>query len=127
MDIGIWMDAETLAWKLGQQHTANPEAAWNLSKWPHGFTDDPEAVNRLFIASGGYWVGYFLISPEMLYLPEDKQTPYVLLFDTGTWTEFPRMSRKRFRGFTYAVPREIPPRRRQVVAEPSLRDEAEGS
>ena len=127
MDIGIWMNVEALDSKLEHQDTANPEAAWNLSKWPRGFTDDAGAVNRLFVASGGHWVGYFVISPEMLYLPEDQETPYVLLFDTRTWTEMPRISAKRFRGFTYGVPREIAPGRWELIEEPPLQDEADGS
>lgn len=107
MDIGIWMNAQTLEDKLEQQDTPKPEAAWNLSRWPQGFTDDPRVENRLFIASEGYWVGYFVISTDMLYLPEDTKTPYVLLFDTRTWTPIPKIPVKRFRGFTYSMPEEI--------------------
>jgi len=120
MDLGIWMSPETLESKLELQEGANPEGAWNLSKWPRGFTDDPKVVNRLFVASAGYWIGYFVISPEMLYLPEDESTPYVLLFDTRTWTELPRISARRFRGFTYGVPREISPGQWEVVEGASL-------
>ncbi len=107
MDIGIWMTPETLEAKLEERHSGNPEAAWNLTRWPRGFRSDPEAPDRLFVASAGHWIGYFHISPEMLYLPEEKKTPYVLLFDTSTWTTIPPIKAKRFRGFTYKVPREV--------------------
>ena len=107
MDIGICMDAGTLESKLESRYTKRPEEAWNLAKWPRGFSDDPSVTNRLFVACDGYWVGYFHIAPDMLYMPEDKKTPYVLLFDTRTWTALPRLTAKRFRGFTYAVPREV--------------------
>jgi len=104
MDIGIWMNLGTLDDKLQQQDTGKPEAAWNLSRWPQGFTDDPDQENRLFVASDGWWQGYFMISPDMLYLPEDEKTPYVMLFDTRTWTRITKLPVKRFRGFTYKVP-----------------------
>ena len=107
MDIGIWMNARTFEDKLDQQETPKPEAAWNLSRWPQGFSHDSKQENRLFVACDGYWRGYFLISHEMLYLPEDEKTPYVMLFDTRTWTTIPNLPIKRFRGFTYKVPRMI--------------------
>ena len=107
MDVGVWMDPGTLESKLEQQDSTNPEAAWNLARWPKGFADDPEAQNRLFVACRNHWIGYFLISKEMLYLPEDKETPYVLLFDTRTWATIPKVPVKRFRGFTYNVPSDV--------------------
>lgn len=102
MDIGVCMSPGVLEGKLDQAETPKPEGAWNLARWPQGL--DGAGPHRLFVASSGQWVGYFLISPEMLYLPEDEQTPYVLLFDTRTWTEIPPHPVRRFRGFTYDVP-----------------------
>lgn len=102
MDIGVWMSPSVLESKLDQADTAKPEAAWNFSRWPRGF--DEHGPHRLFVASAGRWVGYFLISSEALYLPEDEKTPFVLLFDTASWTEIPPVEAKRFRGFTYDVP-----------------------
>jgi hypothetical protein len=107
VDIGICMDAGTLESKLESRYTKKPEEAWNLAKWPRGFSDDTTVTNRLFVACDGRWVGYFQICPDMLYMPEDTKTPYVLLFDTRTWTPITTFKAKRFRGFTYAVPREI--------------------
>ncbi len=102
MDIGVWMPPAVLEAKLEQADTPKPEAAWNLARWPKGMTEG--AGNRLFVASAGRWIGYFAISPEALYLPEDKRTPYVLLFDTSSWTPIPPSKVKRFRGFIYDVP-----------------------
>lgn len=108
MDIGVWMTSQTLSAKLDEADLGHPEAAWNMARWPKGFSSDPKVPNRLFVACGGQWLGYFIISREMLYLPEDKRTPYVLLFDTRSWTALPDgLDRKRFRGFTYNVPVEV--------------------
>lgn len=106
MDIGVSMSPGVLEGKLEQADTNRPEAAWNLANWPTGLSDSEP--NRLFVASNGWWVGYFLISPEMLYLPEDEKTPYALLFDTSTWQPIEPQRVKRFRGFTYNVPSLAP-------------------
>jgi hypothetical protein len=102
MDIGVWMNGKTLAHKLEAQDERNPEEAWNLARWPRGLA--PDGNNRLFVASDGYWRGYFQLSKEALFNPEDTKTPYTLLFDTRTWTEISPTPAKRFQGFTYAVP-----------------------
>ena len=101
MDIGVRMSKQTLAHKLEARHEKNPEQAWNLSKWPTQFSEPGE--NRLFVAVEGIWRGYFKLSKDALYNPNDT-TPYTLLFDTRTWTTIPPVSVKRFRGFTYKTP-----------------------
>jgi len=101
MDIGVWMSKQTLAHKLEARHEKNPEQAWNLSKWPTQFSEPGE--NRLFVAVEGKWRGYFKLSKDALYNPNDT-TPYTLLFDTRTWTTIPPVAVKRFRGFTYKTP-----------------------
>jgi hypothetical protein len=101
MDIGVWMSKQTLAHKLEARHEKNPEQAWNLSKWPTRFSEPGE--NRLFVAAKGKWRGYFKLSKDALYNPNDA-TPYTLLFDTRTWTTIPPTPVKRFRGFTYKTP-----------------------
>ena len=103
MDIGIWMQAEVLEHKLQARQEDNPEQAWNLSRWPKGFTEEGE--HRLFVASNGAWRGYFELSGEALFSPNDFSAPYTLLFDTRTWTPIPSVPAKRFRVFTYKVPR----------------------
>ena len=101
MDIGIWMSRTVLREKLKLKSERNPEAAWNLRRWPQGFG---EGENRLFVALDGMWRGYFKLSPDALYNPDDEAVPYTILFDTRTWTPIPSTPVKRFRGFTYQVP-----------------------
>ncbi len=108
MDIGVWMGAEVLADKLQARQEDNTEQAWNLSRWPKGFTAEGES--RLFVASNGVWRGYFKLSGEALFSPNDFSAPYTLLFDTRTWTPILAVPAKRFRGFTYNVPSLNSPR-----------------
>lgn len=102
MDIGVWMSASTLAHKLKAREEKNPEETWNLSRWPKNISEEGE--NRLFVASGGFWRGYFKLSDEALFNPRDSKVPYTLLFDTRTWTPIPPTPMRSFRGFTYKVP-----------------------
>jgi len=104
MDIGIWMSAEVLQEKLQARQENNTEQAWNLSRWPKGFTAEGE--HRLFVAVQGAWRGYFTLSHEALFNPNDQSVPYTLLFDTCSWTSIDPVPVKRFRGFTYNVPRQ---------------------
>ena len=106
MDIGVWMSAEVLEHKLEARCAGNPEQAWNLSRWPTRLSSEGE--HRLFVAVSGAWRGYFTLSPEALYSPNDPSVPYTLLFDTRSWTPMLPAPVKRFRGFTYNVPTPIP-------------------
>jgi len=101
MDIGVWMSKQVLAHKLEARHEKNPEQAWNLAKWPTRFSE--QGRNRLFVAVEGKWRGYFILSDDALYNPNDA-TPYTILFDTRTWKPIPTKPVKRFRGFTYKTP-----------------------
>jgi len=107
MDIGVWMQAEVLEHKLQACQEHNTEQAWNLSRWPTGFTQEGE--HRLFVATNGSWQGYFTLSQEALFNPNDQSAPFTLLFDTCSWTTIPSVPAKRFRGFTYHVPGANPP------------------
>lgn len=102
MDVGVWMRAEVLAHKLEAREEQNPEQAWNLSRWPTRLSAEGE--HRLFVAAEGAWRGYFTLSPEALYSPNDVSAVYTLLFDTRSWTPIRPVSVKHFRGFTYKVP-----------------------
>lgn len=102
MDIGVWMSAKTLADKLEARYEPNTEQAWNLSRWPRRFSEEGE--HRLFVAVNGAWRGYFTLSDEALYSPNDASVPFTLLFDTCSWTPIEPVAVKRFRGFTYKVP-----------------------
>ena len=71
---------------------------------PHGLGEG-EQGDRLFVASGKRWRGFFLLIPEVLYTPEDKRCPYALIFDVKSWTPLKaKVPCKHFRGWTYAVP-----------------------
>ena len=102
MDIGVWMGAEVLAHKLQARQQANTEQAWNLSRWPARLSQQGE--HRLFVAVNGAWRGYFKLSSDALYNPNDDAAPFSLLFDTCTWTPIEPVPTKRFRGFTYNLP-----------------------
>ena len=52
------MSAEVLQDKLQARQENNTEQAWNLSRWPKGFTAEGE--HRLFVAVKGAWQGYFI-------------------------------------------------------------------
>ena len=101
VDIGVWMSREVLQEKLALRGSHNPEGAWNLRRWP---TRLSQGDNRLFVASAGAWCGYFKLSTDALYNPDDPAAPYTLLLDTGTWMPIAPVPVKPFRGFTYKVP-----------------------
>ena len=102
MDIGVWMRPEVLEHKLQAQNEKNTEQAWNLARWPTRLSE--EGDHRLFVAVNGSWRGFFNLCRDALYHPDDKSTPFSLLFDTRTWTSIQHVPVKRFRGFTYKVP-----------------------
>jgi len=103
MDVGVWMRPEVLAHKLEARYEDNHEQVWSLSRWPTRLSG--EGKHRLFVASEGAWRGYFTLSLEALYSPNDASAAYALLFDTLTWTLIPPVPVRHFRGFTYKVPR----------------------
>lgn len=102
MDLGVWMRADVLEHKLEARDERNPEQAWNLGRWPKGLSEPGE--HRLFVACNGAWRGYFKLSGDALYNPDDSRTPYTILFDTRSWTRIEPVPVERFRGFTYSVP-----------------------
>ena len=105
MDVGVRMRAEVLEHKLEARPESNPEQAWNLFRWPGRLSQ--EGVHRLFVAVNGAWRGYFTLSPDALYSPDDLRAPYTLLFDSRTWTPIQSVAVKCFRGFTYNVPPDV--------------------
>lgn len=100
------MSPEVLEHKLEAQRERNTEAAWNVRSVPKGL-GQPGLSDRLFVASEGAWIGYFVLSTEVLFSPEDKAVPWTLLFDTKTWTPIKPMPVKRFRGIRKVNPGEI--------------------
>lgn len=100
-DIGIYTSGATLAHKLEQACDGKgKEAAWNMARLPLELGKGP-GPDRIFFATDGCWRGYFILSKDALYLPEDEEKPYSLLFDVTTWTEIPPAPVKKFRGFRY--------------------------
>jgi len=49
----------------------------------------------------GRWVGWFPLSGELLWNPEDEGAPYGLVFQAAKWTRIPPVSVPRFRGWRY--------------------------
>ncbi len=107
LDLGVSMSPAVLEHKLEAADDKNPETTWNLSRWPKGFSDPAAADHRLFVASGGSWRGYFKLTGEALFNPDDPRAPYALLFDASTWTPVNPAPVRRFRGFTYQVPPDV--------------------
>lgn len=101
VDLGVYTRPEVLAHKLEARHERNTEQAWNLSRVPLRISTDGR--HRLFVATEGYWRGYFVLAKDIL-LTKDAMA-CTLLFDTRTWTPIPPTPRTHFRGFTYDVPR----------------------
>jgi hypothetical protein len=97
MDIGVWMSPGVLAHKLEARTERNTLATWNTKSVPGGRGQSCE-VDRLFVASRGAWRGYFVLSKEALYTPEDAAAPFTLIFDTTTWTPIDPVPVSRFRG-----------------------------
>ena len=97
MDIGVWMSPGVLAHKLEARAERTTLANWNTKSVPRGL-GQPAEEDRLFVASRGAWRGYFVLSKEALYTPEDAAAPITLLFDTTTWTPIDPVPVSRFRG-----------------------------
>jgi len=95
------MRPEVLAHKLDARRERNPEQAWNLTRWPRGYS--ARSSNRLFVATTGFWRGYFILAKDALCTKD--LGAFTLLFDARTWTPISPTPCPRFRGFTYNVPR----------------------
>ncbi len=91
------MSPEVLAHKLEAQAERNTLASWNTKSVPNGLGHSGE-VDRLFVATRGAWTGYFVLSKEALWTPEDAAAPFTLVFDTKTWTPIDPVPVSRFRG-----------------------------
>jgi hypothetical protein len=101
IDIGIYTSASVLAAKLEDRRVGHKaEATWNMKRLPArlGKTKNPD---RLFFASQGHWLGYFLLVPEILFNPADEEKPYSLIFNLNSWTKIQPLPVKPFRGFRY--------------------------
>ena len=105
MDLGVTMSPEVLDDKLEEGEDRRREiATWNTRRLPTRLT--PGWTNRLFVASSGVWQGYFELSGDVLWNPEDDSAPYALIFNPGHWTPIAPVRVGRFRGWKYL---ETPP------------------
>ncbi len=108
MDIGLYWAPAVLAHKLERRHLPAPvEEIWNCRRMPTGLGQTATG-DRLVIACGGRWIGYFQLVPEVLYTPADPACPYAFIFDASTWTALRTgIPCKPFRGWTYKVPASV--------------------
>ena len=97
MDIGVWMSPGVHAHKLEARAERNTLVSWNTRSVPRGLGQSGDG-DRLLVASRGAWRGYFVLSKEALWTPEDAPAPFTLLFDTTTWTPVDPVPVSRFRG-----------------------------
>lgn len=111
------MAPEVLSHKLQGRAHAHPEQTWNLTRWPNRLSEP--GPHRLFVASDGAWRGYFELSSEALYNPDDPAAPFTLLFDARNWHPIPPLPASPFRGFTYTVPILPAPERCSPTSLPS--------
>lgn len=107
-DLGVAMSPEVLEHKLEEAGDGRgPLATWITRRLPRL---DEGWSNRLFVAAGGLWRGYFPLSGDILWTPEDAAAPYALIFDPRGWTRIPGAAVRRFRGWKYleSAPGEEP-------------------
>jgi hypothetical protein len=105
VEIGVYWAPAVLEHKLERRHQPGPvEEVWNCRRLPTGLGRSQHG-DRLLIASAKRWVGFVLLSPEVLYTPNDPACPYALIFDVTTWASIPiTIPCKPFRGWTYKIP-----------------------
>ena len=100
MDLGVTMSAAVLEDKIAEaRERRHKVATWNTRRLPTRLT--PGWTNRLFVARGAVWCGYFKLSGEVYWNPRDEEAPYALIFDPRTWTETTPRPAPRFRGWRY--------------------------
>ncbi|MFQ5829527.1 MAG: hypothetical protein ACE5JD_10285 [Candidatus Methylomirabilia bacterium] len=105
MDLGVVMSGEGLADKLADGCTGrHPVAMWNTRRVPRRLT--PGWTNRLYVACGGWWRGYFPLWGDVLWTLQDAAAPYALIFDPRRWTPIAAVPALWFRGWRYLA---LPP------------------
>lgn len=99
MDLGIVMRGEVLQDKRADGRAGRAVATWNTRRLPTRLT--PGWTNRLFVACAGSWRGYFPLSGDVLWNPQDETAPYALIFDPRRWTPVTAVPAPPFRGWRY--------------------------
>jgi hypothetical protein len=71
------------------------------------------------VACAGVWRGYFPLSGDILWNPQDETAPYAIIFDPRRWTPIPAARAPLFRGWRYL---DVPPGSEAVAsAQPAER------
>lgn len=99
------MSPEVFEDKLSHASERNPRATWETSRPPGGLKEGE--TNRLFVASGGFWRGWFVLDDAVLWNKEDEKAPFSFVFDTRTWTPIAPVPAKRFRGMRSVIPAAV--------------------
>lgn len=100
MNVGVTMSPEVWEHKREEGRAGRRrEGVWNTWRPPTRLT--PGWTNRLYVASGGYWRGWFPLAGEALWCPDDEAAPVALIFDAGRWTRIEPVAAPRFRGWRY--------------------------
>jgi len=109
MDLGVAMSGEVLEDKLEDgSERGRTVATWNTRRLPKRLT--PGWTNRLIVACDGAWRGFFPLSGDVFWNPEDPAAPYALLFNPRQWTRIRPVAVSRFRGWRYlATGPDTPP------------------
>jgi hypothetical protein len=71
-------------------------ATWNIRFEIQDLS--PGWKNRLFVASRGFWKGYFPLLGDVLRDSQDPALPYRLTFDLSGWVPIVPVRAPRFRG-----------------------------
>ena len=120
MDLGVTMSPEVFEEKLEQAEDPRHEVAtWNTRRFPTRLT--PGWTNRLFVASAGAWQGYFELSGDVLWNPEDEGAPYALIFNPRRWTAIAPVPVPRFCGWRYLESPPSPAPRRPTPTKAPIR------
>ncbi len=123
MDLGIVMGREILQDKLEDGRVRRRAVAtWNTRRLPKRLT--PGWTNRLFVACQGSWRGYFALSGDVYWNPEDETAPYALIFDPRRWTPIAAGPCPSFRGWRYL---DSPPAGAPEVAQRAPDEITEGA
>lgn len=113
-DLAVTISPEILEEKLEEGRDRKRRiATWNTRRLPKRLAE--RGPHRLFVASNGFWRGYFPLSDEVLWNPDDAEAAYAMIFDPSGWTEITPTPARRFRGWRY------------LDTPPSAPDHADGS
>jgi hypothetical protein len=101
VDVGITMKPDRLTVML-QADGIRHRATWNIRIEVQDLS--PGWKNRLFVASGGFWKGYFPLLGDVPRDSQDPALPYRLTFDPSGWVPIVPVRAPRFRGLKRVTP-----------------------